>query len=183
MLAALAVGCGGDSEDAEAGAASSTSAAASSADEAVTAVNSCDLPDFQREVMERVNLARAESRLCGTNSFAAVPAMVWDERLFVAAAGHAEDMARNNYFSHDSQDGRTFSQRISDAGYEWLAAGENIAAGQADVAQVVNAWLDSPGHCANIMSASFTEVAVACVRNDASTYVQYWAMSLGHPRD
>lgn len=149
---------------------------------AVSAENSCSLPEFQEKVMQLVNAARAESRACGTNSFPAVPPLAWDERLHAAAAGHAGDMARNDYFSHDSLDGRTFSQRITDAGYSWSAAGENIAAGQASVEQVIQAWLDSPGHCANIMSDAFTDIGVACVAQAGSTYTQYWGMSLARPR-
>lgn len=180
LLAALLAACGG--ENGEDGGQVPASTAAAPESGAVSERNSCGLPDFQSAMLEQVNRARAESRLCGTRAFSAVPALAWDERLFAAAAGHADDMARNDYFSHDSLDGRTFSQRITDAGYTWSAVGENIAAGQADITQVVEAWLDSPGHCANIMSTSFTEVAVACVREEGSTYTQYWAMSLGRPR-
>ena len=132
--------------------------------------------------MDRVNLARASSRMCGNTLFNAVAPLAWNARLFDAAAGHAQDMATNNYFSHVSQDGRTFSQRITDAGYVWSAAGENIAAGQTTVADVMNSWLQSPGHCENIMNGNYTEVAVSCASNDASTYKQYWTMELARPR-
>lgn len=132
--------------------------------------------------MNRINQARASSRSCGSTVYKAVAPVAWNAKLFDAAAGHAKDMATNNYFSHQSQDGRTFSQRITAAGYNWSTVGENIAAGQTSVEQVMNGWLQSPGHCANIMNGNFTEVAVSCVRNDASTYKFYWAMELGRPR-
>jgi uncharacterized protein YkwD len=180
LLLVLLTGCGGDNDGN--GDAGPPSSSAPPQGGAIAEAQSCALPDFQRDMLERVNQARATSRLCGSNSLPAVPALAWDDRLLAAAAGHAADMAANDYFSHDGRDGRTFSQRISDAGYTWSAAGENIAAGQASVAQVVDAWLDSPGHCANIMSDSFTEIGVACVRDEASTHIQYWAMSLGRPR-
>ena len=120
--------------------------------------------------------------MCGSTYYNAAAPVAWNGRLFDAAAGHAQDMATNNYFSHVSQDGRTFSQRITNAGYAWSTVAENIAAGQGTVAQVMDGWLQSPGHCANIMNGNYTEIGVACARNDASTYKQYWAMELGRPK-
>lgn len=146
------------------------------------AERTCGLPNFQQDLLSRINQVRASGRNCGSTAYPAVAALAWNSKLFDAAAAHALDMATKDYFSHVSQDGRTFSQRISAAGYAWTAAGENIAAGQTSVEQVMNGWLDSPAHCANIMSASFSEVGVACVRNDNSTYKYYWAMELGQPR-
>ena len=108
--------------------------------------------------------------------------MKWNDKLFKAAAGHSADMAAKNYFSHTGSDGSSFSQRITGAGYSWRAAGENIAAGQTSVAQVMNAWVNSPGHCANLMNKNFTEVGVACVKNDKSSYRTYWTMELAQPR-
>lgn len=188
LVASLLTACGGGSDDGGANpppSASTPSAnpgdTGNTGDTALPAASTCGLPQFRSEMLALLNQARAQARACGTQNFSAAPALGWDDQLFAAAAAHAEDMARNDYFSHDSQDGRTFSQRITDAGYDWSAAGENIAAGQADVAQVVNAWLDSPGHCANIMSDAFSEVGVACVADPQSTYTHYWAMSLAWP--
>ena len=88
-------------------------------------------------------------------------------------------MANNNYFAHNSQNGTTPFQRMTTAGYSWSAAGENIAAGYPTVAGVMAAWLGDYGHCANIMSANFADVGVACVINNSSTYKSYWTMDLG----
>ncbi len=142
----------------------------------------CGLSGFQQELMERINQFRAAARTCGTLQYAAAPALKWNSKLFNSAAGHSADMAVKNYFSHTSQDGRSFSQRITGAGYAWRTAGENIAAGQTSVAQVMTGWINSPGHCANLMNRNFTEVGVACVRNDASSYRTYWTMNLAQPR-
>jgi len=143
---------------------------------------SCGIADFQQEILTRINQARASARHCGSTAYPAVPAIGWNGTLFDAAAAHALDMASNNYFAHDSRDGRSFSDRITAAGYRWSAAGENIAAGYGNIDGVMQGWLDSPGHCANIMGGNFTEVAVSCVRNDASSYRYYWAMELARPR-
>ena len=72
----------------------------------------------EHEVFYLVNLEREAVGLQAYN---------WDERLFEAARGHSEDMAAQGYFSHTSLDGRSFSQRITDAGYIWNTCSENIA--------------------------------------------------------
>jgi uncharacterized protein YkwD len=146
------------------------------------ATQTCGLANFQQELMNRINQIRATARACGSLTYAAAPPLKWNTKLFNAAAGHSADMAAKNYFSHTSLDGRTFSQRITAAGYDWRTAGENIAAGQTTVEQVMTAWVNSPGHCANLMSQNFTEVGVACVKNDASSYRYYWTMDLAQPR-
>jgi uncharacterized protein YkwD len=148
----------------------------------LSAATSCALPNFQQEIVNRINAARANSRMCGSTFYNAAGPLTWNDKLFAAGVGHATDMGNNNYFSHTSQDGRTFDQRITAAGYSWSTVGENIAAGQTGIEQVMNEWLNSPGHCANIMSGNYTEVGVTCVKNDSSAYKQYWAMELGHPR-
>ncbi|WP_207907288.1 CAP domain-containing protein [Paucimonas lemoignei] len=146
------------------------------------AAQTCGLANFQQELINRINQIRATARACGSLTYAAAPPLKWNDKLSNAAAGHSADMAAKNYFSHTSLDGRTFSQRMTNAGYNWRAAGENIAAGQTTVDQVMTAWVNSPGHCANLMNQNFTEVGVACVRNDASSYRYYWTMDLAQPR-
>jgi uncharacterized protein YkwD len=147
----------------------------------LTAANTCSLSNFQTDLMALINQARASNQTCGITSFPATAALAWNSKLFDASAAHSADMANNNYFSHTSLDGRTFDQRISAAGYGWSRLGENIAAGQSSAASVMAGWMASPGHCSNIMGANFTEVGVACVINNSSTYHTYWTMDLGKP--
>lgn len=145
----------------------------------------CGLPGYRAEVLQRLNAARAAGASCGANgSFPAAGAVAWNDALTAAAQGHAADMAAKNYFSHVSQDGRTFTQRLEAAGYAWSAAGENIAAGQRSVQAVVDGWMASDGHCANIMGASFQDVGMACVQAQAgaSAYGMYWTLNLARPR-
>ena len=145
----------------------------------LTAANTCGLPNFQTDLMALINQARASSRSCGGTAYPAAAAVAWNSQLFDAAAGHSADMANQNYFDHTSKDGRNPGQRMSAAGYSWSAYGENIAAGQTSAASVMAGWMDSPGHCSNIMNKNFKEVAVACVANSSSTYNRYWTMNLG----
>jgi uncharacterized protein YkwD len=69
-----------------------------------------------------------------------------------AAQKHAEDMARNNYFSHTGQNGSEHYNRIKDAGYKACYSAENIAFGQKTTTEVMKAWMNSPGHRANNLS-------------------------------
>lgn len=128
-----------------------------------------------------VNQARASSRVCGSTQYPAAGPLTWNMKLFAASERHSADMAYNNFFSHTGSDGSTFAQRITAAGYSYRAAAENIAAGQRSVADVVQGWIQSPGHCANIMNANLSELAVACVSSSGSQYGTYWTMELGRP--
>ncbi len=141
------------------------------------AVPDCSLPDFRNEALRLANQARASARTCGTTTYAAAPALAWNDRLQAAAAAHAQDMATRNYFSHESPEGGTLADRLRAAGYAYRAAGENIALGQPSLARVMEDWLGSPGHCENIMDARFREIALVCVRNASNRPV--WVMELG----
>lgn len=134
---------------------------------------------FAQRVLELTNAARAQARTCGTTSYAATTPLAYNAQLEGAAQGHASDMATKNYFSHTSQDGRTFSQRITAAGYAWRTIGENIAAGQSTPESVVSGWLQSPGHCANIMNPAFKELGVGYTYSASSTYRHYWVQDFG----
>ncbi|MFI1186240.1 sigma-70 family RNA polymerase sigma factor [Streptomyces californicus] len=81
-------------------------------------------------------------------------------QLNTAAQRHSADMAANDYFSHTSQDGREPDDRITAAGYQWITYGENIAKGQRTPAEVMQAWMDSPGHRANILNCAFKEIGM-----------------------
>lgn len=176
--------CGGDGKvpvpvSTSSEAPSTTAVPAPSPSAQTPADKTCGLAHFQQEVLDRLNQARAGNRMCGHTFAKAVGPLGWNGKLFEAAAAHATDMATKNYFSHESQDGRIFSERITASGYNWTTVGENIAAGQASIEQVIDNWLQSPAHCDNIMNGSFSEVGAACVRNEASTYKQYWTLELG----
>jgi hypothetical protein len=86
------------------------------------------------------------------------PALTVDARLSAAAQAKAEDMVRNNYWSHDAPDGRTPWTFISAAGYQYRAAGENLAYGFGNGADSVAGWMGSPEHRANILNAAYQNV-------------------------
>ncbi len=135
-------------------------------------------------MLARVNAVRAAGADCGIHGvLPPVPALGWNVALSTAASAHSSDMATFNYFSHTSADGRTLGARATAAGYAWSQLGENIAGGYVGIDSVMNGWVDSDGHCANLMNANFTEVGVACAPGAAtSSYNTYWAMDLGKPQ-
>ncbi|WP_346796921.1 CAP domain-containing protein [Halomonas sp. Bachu 37] len=144
--------------------------------------NGCELTDRKREMLSRVNEARSQARQCGNQRFAAVNELSWDCTLEAAAEAHSRDMAENDYFSHTGPDGVGIQQRVSERDYVWRAVGENIAAGQMSIAAVVDGWLESPGHCRNIMKDTFTEMGMAKADDPDSEYSSYWTQVLAQPR-
>lgn len=94
--------------------------------------------------------------------------------LDAAALGHANDMVTNGFFSHTGSNGSDVGTRVTAAGYAWSAVGENIASGQTTDLEVFNAWMNSSGHRANILSASYTEMGLARVGN-------VWVQVFGRP--
>lgn len=144
-----------------------------------------DLGDWRevgRSILQHVNAARGEPRQCGDQAFEAASELDWSDTLAEAALAHSQDMARRDYFSHRAPNGEQAGDRARQAGYRWSRVGENIAAGQGSAEQVVAGWLASPGHCANIMNAAFTEMGAAYATNEDSAAGSYWTQVFGTPR-
>ena len=189
LLLMFLAGCGGGGGDAPASTAAPASAAAPAAPASAvssvgtSAVSDCGLADFQASAMARINQWRASGADCHTKGkFAAATSLSWNSRLTQAADGHSKDMVANNFFDHVSADGRTFDKRIDATGYTWSALAENIAAGYPSVNAVIDGWIASDGHCANLMNPAYTEVGLVCVPGTkANTYNNYWTMDLARP--
>ncbi|MES9854057.1 MAG: Ig-like domain-containing protein [Candidatus Thiodiazotropha sp. L084R] len=121
-----------------------------------------------------VNNARGVARYCGGTNYKAVEAIAWNCLLDTAALNHSTSMADNDYFSHTGLDDSSPGDRITAAGYTWRTYAENIAAGYADEEAAMTAWLESPGHCVNIMSSRVTELGAGVSENPTSQYRIYW---------
>jgi uncharacterized protein YkwD len=137
------------------------------------------MDDADMQMLTLVNNARAVARICGTTNHPATAALSWECRLEQAAQGHSASMADNDYHDHTGIDGSSPGDRITAAGYPWTAYGENIAGGYGTAEAVMSAWLQSPGHCSNLMSAWFTEMGAAAAENPLSTYRIYWTQNFG----
>ena len=127
--------------------------------------------DQELEFLALINSYRTQSGL---------PALTMSNGLYVASEGHSQDMGLRNYFSHTSLDGRSPWDRIRAAGYThntWL--GENIAAGYTSAQSVFDAWRNSPGHNANMLSNNFRAIGVGRVYVPGSQYGWYWTTDFG----
>lgn len=148
---------------------------------AVVSGDTADEARFAETWETLLSEARAEARRCGGDAYAEGAPLTWNARLGAVAQAHSEDMTQMGQMSHKGSEGDTLNDRLGDAGYEAKAWAENVAVGHEDAANVVAAWLESPGHCANIMSADYTEFG-AGMDQDASGS-RYWTLVLAAPRD
>ncbi|EPL14419.1 CAP domain-containing protein [Pseudomonas sp. CF161] len=142
------------------------------------------LGDWQAEgqqLLQLLNAARAQPRQCGAQAFAASAPLAWNAQLGAAAEGHSRAMANQNFFDHKDRDGRTPGDRAELAGYAGGQIGENIAAGQDSARKVLDGWLTSPGHCANLMNPAFRELGAAYAVDPKSDAGIYWTALFGAP--
>lgn len=121
-------------------------------------------PTPTQQVFALVNQARAH---------AGCPALADNPHLDTAARQHSDDMANRHYFSHTTPEGVTFDKREIAAGYA-NPGGENIAQGQTSAQQVMTAWLNSPGHRANILNCGFVAIGIG-----VNPRGWYWTQDFG----
>ena len=200
-VAAALAGCGGSGSGdtpgtgasapaAESAAPSSQSATGSgaastgnTATAASTSTTTATDKAFADRVLESINAVRAVARKCGAVDYPAVGAVKWNSQAEQASLAHAQWLQQNNAFSHAGANGSTVGDRLTATGYVWQTVGENIAAGYPDLASVMAGWVDSPGHCVNLMNGQFTDLGVSLVPGtSANTYKTYWGMVLARPR-
>ena len=103
-----------------------------------------------------------------------------NSELHNAALGHARYMADNDFVGHYGANGSYVGDRATAAGYEWVVVGENCAGGfVGDVNGVMQGWMDSPGHRANILLGEFTEIGVGSVYVPGTTWRHFWVVKFG----
>ncbi|MGV9917237.1 CAP domain-containing protein [Streptomyces cellulosae] len=117
-------------------------------------------------VVELVNQERAEAGCAPVTA---------NSTLTTAAQRHSEDMASTGTMSHTGSDGSDPGERITRAGYAWSTYGENVAYGYSTPEQVMQGWMTSPGHKANILNCSFKEIGVGLSGT-------YWTQDFGTAR-
>ena len=122
-------------------------------------------PSTAAQVIALVNDERAKAG-CG--------ALTEESHVTQAAQDFSDKMSAENFFSHTSPDGTTFDQRIKQAGYPKPGA-ENIARGQTSAAQVMDSWMNSEGHRANILNCSLKKIGVG-----VTTAGWYWVQDFGY---
>ncbi|MFD8073567.1 CAP domain-containing protein [Streptomyces sp. NPDC059718] len=122
------------------------------------------------EIVRLVNVERAS---------AGCRPVTLEDRLTEAAQDYTDVMARSGELSHTGPDGSTMAGRVEAAGYPWSALGENIAVGQRTAAAVMDAWMHSEGHRANILNCNFEQIGVGV---NTSSNGPWWTQDFGTPR-
>jgi len=135
---------------------------------------------WEDDVLARTNATRARGVVCGGQSMPPAPPVGPNTALRSSARGHSKDMADRNYFDHSSPEGTGPSQRAQAAGFSSTFVGENIAAGQTDPARVIQAWIDSPGHCVNMMDPRYRVLGVGYFFESGNDrFAHYWTQNFG----
>lgn len=148
----------------------------------------------QQKLLDAINKERSQTHTCGERGiFPPVPPLTWNSHLYESALEHVYDLAYSDTFAHDGSgteyditgEGKPskFYERIVAHGYShYYSVGENIAGGQRNLEEVMKAWMKSPGHCENIMKNTYTQVGIAIVIKEDSTYQVYWGQNFGSKR-
>ena len=144
-----------------------------------------------------INKARLKTQECGEKGrFPATTALTWSDKLYKSSYEHSYDLAYSEIFSHAGSGTKsdwtgyamdkksTLSERIEVYDYSWSFIGENIGAGTVmdSPEKMVDGWLASDGHCANLMNPNFKEVGMAMVKKDDTHYIHYWTQDFGTQR-
>ena len=114
---------------------------------------------FESEMLELCNQQRRAN---------GKPELTLNKTLCANAAVRAEEISRDDWFSHQRPDGTTCFTAVT---VDYMTCGENIAYGTRTASATVAAWMDSPGHRANILSDEFTQAGFGCYERDG---VRYW---------
>lgn len=107
---------------------------------------------LESDIIDKTNEMRAENGL---------GMLVYDSDLSAAALAHAKNMYENSFFTHASDNGESFGTRVNKyTGGKYTMIAENIANGRLDADGVVNLWMNSPGHRANILNENYKHIGV-----------------------
>jgi uncharacterized protein YkwD len=139
----------------------------------VTPSSGCTVQEnsaFEAQVLSLVNAERAKK---------GVSPLARNDKLDVATQRHSNDMACNNFFDHTGSDGSSPWERMNQAGYDWIRAAENIAAGYSTPAAVVAGWMNSSGHKANILDPDLEDIGIAYAYKSNSDWGHYWTTDFG----
>lgn len=126
------------------------------------------------EMLESVNQVRLKGAYCGGTYYPPAPRLEWEARLEGAAREHGDEMNQESYFDHTGLDGSRVGDRVSRQGYSWSYVGENIARGQTTVSTVMADWLESEGHCRNLMNPKFRQLG-------SHKSGKYWVQVFANP--
>lgn len=170
LVAWLCVGCGSSSDNDGEGGTGSTGCSGS------------EVQKFECEVLELVNKQRAQGADCGGEAMAPAGAVTMHASLRKAARSHAEDMAARNYFDHTSPENEGPVERVIAEGYTYSNLAENIAKGSPTPEEVMSLWMNSPGHCKNIMGPVYEDLGVGYANPSGAPGGDHWVQVFGKSR-
>lgn len=153
----------------------------------------------KKEFLDAINEARSHQQDCGEYGvMPAVGPLTWNDKLYKSSYTYNYDMAYGGAWHHIGSNtkydivaknkklghGSYMKDRILYYGYKYEKIGENIAKGYKTTKDVVKAWLESDGHCRNIMDPDFKEMGMSLLESNKSDdkYHTYWTIDFGHPR-
>jgi len=147
--------------------------------------------------LNAVNKVRNRKQTCGSQgTFLATGKLIWNEKLYNSSYEHTQDLVLSQTFSHEGSGRESdwtgtalgkaslLTERVESYGYKWKMIGENLGAGtNIDTAEkMVDGWLKSDHHCANLMNPEFTELGMVLIKDESSRYTHYWTQNFGKPR-
>ncbi len=130
--------------------------------------------DEEQQVVDLINQIRRQNNLS---------ILTINSRLMTAAEGHTLDMAQHNFFAHEGSDGSTVGDRLTSQGYVWSFYAEDLACGYDSPSAVVQGWMDSPAHRANLLAAEAHQIGVGYAPGaQGSNCHTYWTadFAAGH---
>ncbi len=125
-----------------------------------------DMKSLETEVIRLVNVERAK---------VGQPALTENSEVSNVARTKSKDFVNNNYFSHTSPTYGSPFDMLKSFGINFTAAGENIASGQRTAAEVMNSWMNSSGHRANILNSSYNQIGVGVAKDSKGNL--YWTQT------
>jgi uncharacterized protein YkwD len=135
--------------------------------------------NYEQEVLKLINVERGKRSM---------KALTWNDQLANSARYHANDMAVDDYFNHDSHDKKnkklikicgTFDRIKKFINPGMMARSENIGAGQVTPKDIVKSWMNSPGHKKNILDKDARYIGVGYILKEKSIFTHYWVMNNG----
>lgn len=134
------------------------------------------------DALRRLNAERARGAAChGSAAPGFTTALYWNNGLAAAAAAQVDDMVALKHMGHRDVLNRPLSCRLQAMGYRFSIAVENVAVGNGSLDTVVDAWLASGAHCANLMNAVVLEFGLACSDAGGTEADRYWTLVLAAP--
>ncbi|HXV44511.1 MAG TPA: CAP domain-containing protein [Anaerolineae bacterium] len=129
------------------------------------------LPTFEERLLDLINAERTARGLTALSA---------DSTLMQVAEAHSRDMRNRDFFNHINPDGLGPGDRLDNAGYRWQRWGEIIGAAYATPQAMLNGWMNSPGHRANLLNPNFSEIGLGYV--SGGEYDYYWTAVFAKPQ-